>query len=114
MLKIGVVMILAMFAAKADPQNDARKAFNNCMVGVHNKSIDDKSSAAEFNKIAQDACPTQRTAYHDIIAKGERGFGSSAKEADEYANEEVQGVTDSITSAFSQNSEAGSKMVEEK
>jgi hypothetical protein len=114
MFKTGFVIIMAMLAAKADPQNMARKAFNNCLVGEHNKAIDAKSSAADFNKTAQTACTVERKAYHDIIVKNERGFGSSAKEADEFANEEVQGIVDSITSAFSQNSEASSKMVEEK
>jgi hypothetical protein len=84
------------------------------MVEVHNKAMEAKSSPSEFNKVAQGACMPERTTYHDIIAKGERGFGSSAKEADQYANEEVQSIVDSITSAFGQNSEKGSTMVPEK
>ena len=114
MFKTGFVIIMAMMAAKADPQDIARKAFNNCLVGEHNKAIDAKSSPAAFNKDIQAACPTERTAYHDIIAKNERGFGSSVKDANEYADEETQSVVDSVTSAFGNNLESGAKLVEEK
>ncbi len=114
MLKTGFVIIMAMLAGKADPQDMARKAFNNCLVGEHNKAVDAKSSTSDFNKAIQAACPTERAAYHDIIAKNERGFGSSAKEADEYANEETQSIVDSVTGAFGGNMEAGTKLVEEK
>jgi hypothetical protein len=117
MMKIGYAALLALlFAvpAHADAQNTARKAFNNCMVEVHNKAIDAKDSVSSFNKAAQEACPTERVAYHDIVAKSERGFGSSAKDADQYANEEVQSIVDSVTSAYSQNSEISAKLVAEK
>ena len=114
MFKAGFVIIMAMLAAKADPQDMARKAFNNCLVGEHNKAVEAKSSPSAFNKAIQDACPAERSAYHDIIAKNERGFGSSAKEADEYANGETQSVVDSVTSAYGSNLESGAKLVEEK
>jgi hypothetical protein len=114
MLKTGLVILLAMVAGKADLMNMARKAFNNCLVEVHNSGVKAKTPAAEFNKSAQDACPTERAAYKDIIAKGERAFGSSAKDADEYASGEVQSVIDSFTEAYGDNVEKGATLTPEK
>lgn len=108
-----VAIILAMLAAKADPQETARKAFSNCLITEHNKAIEAKSSVSEFNKAAQGLCMPEKTAYHDILAKSERSYGSSAKEAEQFANEESQMMVDYITSAYSQNTASNSNMVPE-
>jgi hypothetical protein len=114
MIKTGFVILLAMLAGKADSMSMARKAFNNCLVEAHNTAVKAKTPAGEFNKTAQDACPTERAAYKDIIAKGERAFGSSAKDADEYAGGEVQSVIDSVTEAYGDNMEKGATLTPEK
>ncbi len=114
MIQTGLALILALAAGKADPMNMARKAYNNCLVEVHNTAVKAKTPASDFNKAAQEACNPEKTVYHDIIAKGERGFGSSAKEADEYANGEVQSIIDSVTEAYGENLQKGATLVQEK
>ena len=107
-------MMLSMAAQKADPMNNARKALNNCMVEVHNKAIDEKASPSDFLKTAEAACPTERTTYRDIMIKTERGYGSSVKDAEQFAGEEVQMMVDSMVSTFNENAESGAKLTREK
>ena len=114
MLTLVAATMLSMVALKVDPIDNARKAYNNCMIEVHNAAVGEKASPSAFIKSAETSCPTERTAYHDILVKSERSFGSSAKDAEQFANEEVQGLVDSIVSAFNENLESGAKMTAEK
>ena len=99
---------------KADPMDNARKAFNNCMIEVHNKAVGEKVSPSDFLKTAESACTTERTTYHDMMVKAERGYGSSQKDAEQFANEEVQMMVDGIVSSFNENAESGAKLTPEK
>lgn len=107
-------MMLSMAAQKADPLDNARKAFNNCMVEVHNKAVDDKASPSDFLKTAEAACPTERSTYRDIMIKAERGYGSSVKDAEQFASEEIQMMLDGIVSSFNENAATGAKLSREK
>lgn len=103
-----------MAAMKADPLDDARKGFNNCMVEVHNKAVDEKASPSDFLKTAEAACPTERASYRDIMIKAERGYGSSVKDAEKFASEEVQMMLDGFVGSFNENAESGAKLTREK
>ncbi len=106
--------MLAMAAQKADPLDNARKGFNNCMVEVHNKAVEEKASPSDFLKTAEAACPTERATYRDIMIKAERGYGSSQKDAEKFAGEEVQMMLDGIVSSYNENTETGAKLTREK
>jgi hypothetical protein len=112
----GIMLAMAMNMAtmKADPQDDARKAFNNCLVEEHNSAVEAKKSGSAFNEQIAGACAEKRKAYHDIIVRTEKGYGSKPAEAEQFANEEIQAVIDSITSAFSENASKGATMQPEK
>lgn len=114
MLTLVAAMMLSMAAQKADPLDNARKAFNNCMIETHNKGVDDKSSPSAFIKITETACTTERTTYHSMMVKAERSYGSSQKDAEQFANEEVQMLIDSVVTAFNENVESGAKLTAEK
>ncbi len=114
MLTLVAATMLSMAAMKGDPLDDARKAFNNCMIETHNMAVGEKVSPSSFVKTTETACTAQRTAYHDILVKSERSFGSNAKDAEQYANEEVQGLVDSVVSAFNENVDSGAKLSLEK
>jgi hypothetical protein len=111
---IMVAMAMHVAAMKADPQDDARKAFNNCLVEEHNSAVGAKKSGSAFNEQLAGACAEKRKVYFDIIVRAEKGFGSKQAEAEQFANEEVQAVIDSITSAFSQNASSGALLQPEK
>lgn len=99
---------------KADPMDNARKAFNNCMIETHNKGVTDKLSPSSFTKAADEACMPERTAYRDVLIRSERSYGSSQKDAEKFASEEVQMIVDSVVSSFNENVESGSKLTAEK
>jgi hypothetical protein len=109
-----LAMTLNMAAMKTDPQDNARKALNNCYVEEHNKAIEAKKSGAEFNEQIAASCTEVRKTYFDMIVKSERGYGSKQAEAEEFANGEIQSIIDSITSAFSENVSSGAKLQTEK
>jgi aromatic ring-opening dioxygenase catalytic subunit (LigB family) len=114
MMSLVAATMLSMAAMKADPMDNARKAFNNCMIEVHNKAVGEKVSPSNFLKTAESACTAERTTYHDMMVKAERGYGSSQKDAEAYANEEVQMMVDGIVSSFNENAESGAKLTPEK
>lgn len=114
MLTLVAASMLSMAAMKADPMDDARKAFNNCMIVAHNKAIDDKTPPNSFTKIADEACIPERGAYRDILIKSERSYGSNQKDAEKFANEEVQMIVDSLVTSFNENVENGAKLTIEK
>lgn len=114
MLTLVAASMLSMAAMKADPMDNARKAFNNCMIETHNKAIDDKTTPNSFTKIADEACTAERTAYRDILIKSERSYGSSQKDAEKFAGEEVQMIVDSVVAGFNENVENNAKLTPEK
>jgi hypothetical protein len=114
MLTLVTATMLSMAAMKGDPIDSARKAFNNCMIETHNTAVEAKETPSGFIKITETACTAERTAYHDILFKSERSYGSNAKDAEEYANEEVQSLVDSVVSSFNENVETGAKLTLEK
>jgi len=114
MLTLVAATMLSMAAMKADPMDNARKAFNNCMIETHNKGVTDKLSPSSFTKAADEACMPERTAYRDVLIKSERSYGSSQKDAEKFASEEVQMIVDSVVSSFNENVESGSKLTPEK
>jgi FMN-dependent NADH-azoreductase len=114
MTSIVLAMAMHMAAMKADPQNDARKAFNNCLIDEHNSAVEAQKTGAAFNEQLAGACAETRKAYFDIVVRAEKGFGSKQAEAEKYANEEVQAVLDSVTGAFSENVMSKAKLQKEK
>ncbi len=111
---LALAMALNMTAAKADPVNDARKGFNNCLIREHNEAVKAKKGASEFNEGIQKACTAERKSYFDMMVKSERGFGSSQKDAEAFAGEEIQMMVDGITGSFGENREGGGQLAEEK
>ena len=107
---LALAMALNMAAMKGDPQDNARKAFNNCLVKEHNDAVEAKKSGSEFNEQVAAACVETRKTYFDLIVKAELGFKSKQADAIEYANEEIQAVVDSITSQFGDNASTGAKL----
>lgn len=114
MFTLVAATMLSMATMKADAMDNARKAFNNCMIETHNKGIAEKMSPSSFTKAADEACVPERTAYRDILIKSERTYGSSQKDAENFANEEVQMIVDSVVSSFNENVENGAKLTPEK
>jgi hypothetical protein len=114
MITIIATALLSMAAMKGDPMDNARKAFNNCMIEAHNVAVAEKAAPSAFVKTSDEACPTERAAYKAILVKSERSFGSSQAEAEKFAAEEIQMLVDSVVTSFNENVESGAKLTPEK
>jgi hypothetical protein len=116
MMITGVMLAMAMNMAtmNADAQEVARKALNNCFVAEHNIAVSEKKSGAAFNEQLAASCTEQRKAYFDLIVKAELSYKAKKADAEQFANEEIQSMVDSITSAFSENVSTGAKLEKEK
>lgn len=114
MITIIATALLSMAAMKGDAMDNARKAFNNCMIEVHNVAVTEKASPSAFIQTSDAACPTERAAYKAILVKSERSYGSSQAEAEKFAAEEIQMLIDSVVTSFNENVEGGAKLTPEK
>ncbi len=103
MMSMVLAMALSMAPAKADPVDNARKAFNNCLIEIHNKAVGDKQSTSALKDSLAAACVTERTNYRELIIKAERGYGSKQAEAEKFADEEVQAIADYVLNAYGEN-----------
>ena len=114
MITLIATALLSMAAMKGDAVDNARKAFNNCMIEVHNVAVSEKLTPSAFIKKSDEACPTERAAYKAILVKAERSYGSSLADAEKFAAEEIQMLVDSVVTSFNENVEGGSKLTPEK
>jgi hypothetical protein len=114
MITLIATALLSMAAMKGDAVDNARKAFNNCMIEVHNVAVSEKVTPTAFIKTSDEACPTERAAYNAILVKAERSYGSSLADAEKFAAEEIQILVDSVVTSFNENVEGGSKLTPEK
>ena len=114
MLTLGVAIFLSMAASAGDPVDDARKAFNNCLITAHNEAIKAKTSLSSFRKSTEDMCTAEKTSYYNTITKNDMASGSSASEAKEYAQEEVTMMIEGIKSAYAENIDANATLTLEK
>ncbi|MCE2729873.1 hypothetical protein [Sphingorhabdus sp.] len=114
MISLVAATLLSMAAMKGDAMDNARKAFNNCLIETHNTAVGEKASPSDFIKTSDAACPTERAAYKEILIKSERSYGSSMADAEKFASEEIQMIVDSIVTSFNENVENGAKLTPEK
>lgn len=111
---LSLVVALSMAANTPDPVNSARKGFYNCLIAEHNKAIESKKTEAEFGKVALESCQPERMSFLNQTIKSERSFGSTAKEAEQYANEEVRNIADGLVTSYTINSQSRSTLSPEK
>lgn len=96
-------LAVSAFVLVQDRQEEARIAYNNCLVEGHNEAMNTDVNAKQFEITSKEICTAERKTYYDIIYKDERQFGSSAKEAEEYANEESENIREYIVSSYALN-----------
>lgn len=114
MFATGIAILLSMATTAADPVETSRKAYSNCLREFHNASMKEKIGVSDFRETITAACVDERTAYNTIVVRSERGFGSTVKDAEAYAAEEIQAIVDVMVTAFSDNVGEGSTLPPEK
>jgi hypothetical protein len=113
MIALTFALAMNMAAPKADPQDDARKVFFNCLVELSIENLEKDVSVSDYTKLAQDSCVEKKKLYNDIIAKAERAYSKPA-EADKFAAEEVQNIIDGVTRDYGQFKQDKTRPVKEK
>ena len=101
MFYIMVASVLAVSAASVIDAEDNRVAYNNCLVDFTIEHLALGTGVSAFRNAAQNACATEKSALISAIKKDELQFGSSEKDATEYATEEAEGVLFSYTDGYS-------------
>jgi hypothetical protein len=114
MFATGIAILLSMATTAADPVETSRKTYSNCLREFHNTSVKDKIGVSDFREKIAAACIDERSTYNTVVVRSERGFGSSLKDAEAYASEEIQAIVDVIVTAFSDNVGEGSTLPPEK
>ena len=106
-------MSLALATMQGDPIENAREAYNKCMVTFTNSSLDEGVGGGAFARNAKDACAEQKADFVNAIVKAEVQYGSSQSEAKAYADEEVQMVVDTYSMQFGELKTTNARMVEQ-
>ncbi len=113
MLASGAAILLSLAAMSADSLDSSRKAFSNCMRAFHNTSVAEKISLSGFREKVKMACEAERGTYSAAIVRSERGYGSSVKDAEAYASEEIMMIVEGTITSFSDNVGEGITLVME-
>lgn len=88
---LSFAILVSTSAVNMDSETN-RVTYNNCLVDFVNAHLDQKTALNAFRDAAKDACSTERDALITAIEKDELEFGSTAKEAKDYAIEEAGNV----------------------
>jgi hypothetical protein len=113
-----IIEVFAIMMAMATPKNDpvmiARKAYSNCMVDVTIASLEKKDAEAAFVEKAKAACPDEQAKFRSAVIASERGFGSKMADAEEFANDEVQGLIERYTGSYADYAKEGAQPTKQK
>lgn len=116
----GIAMITALSfailvsATTANMDADtARIAYNNCLVEFTTTHLDQKTGVGAYRKSAKDTCASERDAMIATIEKDELEFGSTAKEAKDFATEEAGNVLISYSDSYSSYLNSNTRPVKE-
>jgi hypothetical protein len=107
-------IMMAMATPKNDPVTIARKAFSNCLVDVTVASLEKKDAESAFMDIAKAACADEKAKFHSAIVASERSIGSKMADAEEFANDEVQGLIERYTGSYADFAKDGSQPTKQK
>ncbi|SRR5690606_934128 len=99
---ISTVLALALAGAgmQADTTRASREAFNQCLRQFLDRSIEDRMAADAFNSAFPRQCASEEAAYRAAILQRERAFGSTAADAEQAANEEIEDARANVRDQF--------------
>jgi len=104
-------LAISVYVMANDPQEDARIAYNNCLVDGHNNFMNTSMALRQFELEVVKICTEERQTYYDVVFKLEKEFDASDDEAAAYAEEECDGVLQSIISAYASNLDGKIRLV---
>jgi hypothetical protein len=80
-----IALMVSAAAMQADPVNDARRAYSNCMRAFMRTSLQAHTEPAAFETAMATTCTAEATAYRTALVRRDRSAGGSAARAEEDA-----------------------------
>ncbi len=97
-----VAAMLVMASAPSDDMDLARTVYSNCVIDKVIAHLDSKTAENESKTLLSGVCETEKKAFFNAVVKYERSEGSTAAEAKEFADEEVQMILDDNTESYAE------------
>ena len=88
---LSIALLSSATAVAADAETN-RVSYSNCLTEFTITHLDSKTARGAFKKAVTEACADERNAMVTAIKKDEMEFGSSEKEATDFATEEADNV----------------------
>lgn len=108
-----VAAMLVMASAPADNMDLARKAYGNCIVDNVIMHLESKTSQSESKEMLSRVCENEQKAFFNAVVQYERSEGSTAAEAKEFADEEVQMILDDNNESYTEHLANNTRPVKE-
>lgn len=108
-----VAAMLVMASAPADNMDLARKAYSNCVVENVIAHLESKTDENESKNLLSQVCEIEQKAFFDTVVQYERSEGSTAAEAKEFADEEVQMILDDNNESYAEHLANNTRPVKE-
>lgn len=112
-MTISFAIIAMLTTAQADPMDEARIEYSNCIVRVMNEKLEADASKKSFQDAAKETCSAERQAFTKLVAASEKEYGSDDTEANTYAEEEATNILNGWSTSFDGHKAAKTRAVEE-
>ncbi|MEO9469217.1 hypothetical protein [Parasphingorhabdus sp.] len=107
------IALLATATTNLADAEVSRVAYSNCLTDYTVEQLDLKTSTSAFKKAIKSACETERNAMIAAMTKDELEFGSTQKEASNYALEEADGVAFAFSDGYASYASSNTRPVKE-
>ena len=107
------IALLSAATLNPDDAEAARKAYSNCLTDYTIEQLDMKTGTSTFKKSVKNACNDERDAMIAAMKKDEIEFGSTEKEATDYATEEAANVLFAFSDGYAAYASTNTRPVKE-
>lgn len=90
MISTMLAMTLAATAAQADPVNDARRAYSECMRNFMRTSLQQRMEPTAFETALEGQCTDRAVSYREAMIRRDQRTGGGRARAEEDANTTIQ------------------------
>lgn len=90
MISTMLAMTLAATAAQADPVNDARRAYSDCMRGFMRTSLQQRMEPAAFETALNAQCTERAAAYREALIRRDARNGGGRARAEQDAEMTIE------------------------
>ena len=93
---MSILLFIVAASASATSLQGSREAYELCLNKITIEMLKEKKTAEEFGEASKTVCEEEKANFRAAVAKDERSAGSSAADANEFADEEVATVLEDM------------------